>query len=150
MKYIGIDFGSKKVGIAISDDGGTLAFPKVVLKNDEYLLSSIKDLFQQEIIDEIVIGESLTFGGDPNKIMKEILFFKETLQKELNVPIHMEKEFLTSVEARRPQGYGGQARRRQAKKKAAPAKKKAELVDASAAALILQRHLDKLEVKRQK
>lgn len=129
MKYLGIDYGSKKVGLALSDEGGKLAFPKVVLKNDVYLLDSIKEIIKEENVDEVVIGESLAFGGDPNKVMKDILPLRELLQKDLNLPVHLEKEFLTSVEARRYQP---------------PAKKKAKPVDAAAAALILQRHLDKI------
>lgn len=145
MRYLGIDYGSKKVGLALSDEGGKLAFPKVVLKNDEYLLSAIKEIRHEEKVDEIVMGESLTLSGEPNEIMKEIKEFKVKLEEEFNLPVHLEKEFLTTVEARRRQGYDGQARRRPARVKIIPTKKRKEPVDAIAAALILQRHLDKLQ-----
>ncbi len=124
MKFLGIDYGSKRVGIAISDDDGRLAFPKMVLENTEDLIADIEELCEEEKIKGVIVGESLDSRGRPNEIMKEIIPFKECLEKETSMPIYLEPEFMTSQHAEIMQ-------------------EKRELLDASAAALILQRFLDK-------
>ena len=122
MRFLGIDYGTKRIGIAISDESGRLAFPKIVVKNNGELFGKIERILSEEKVSEIVIGESLDFAGLPNVLAKEVDFFVSKTGKKFGLPVHLEKEFLTSVEARRYQE--GQ-------------------VDASAAALILQRYLDK-------
>jgi len=121
-KYLGIDFGSKRVGVAISDDGGEMAFPHSVVPNDEKLLETIEKIIKDEKIGQIVMGESKNYEGEPNKIMKEIEGFKKVLE-EANLKVFFEPEFLTSHQAQQFQG-------------------KNEMHDASAAAIILQSFLD--------
>ena len=146
-RFLGIDYGKKRVGLAISDEGGRLAFPFKILKNNLELLDTIHNICGEQNIGEIVIGESLDLSGKQNEIMKEIREFKKQLSK-LPLPIHWEKEFMTTIEARRQPGQsGGQARGRIGKEKnnAQKVKKSTQnkKVDASAAALVLQRFLDK-------
>ena len=124
MKYLGIDFGSKRVGIAVSDDGGKMAFPHSVISNDGKLLEEMQKIVEKEKIAEIVIGESKDFKGEPNKIMAQIEEFKKILEEKTKLRISLEPEFLTSAEAEHIQG-------------------KTEMHDASAAAIILQSFLDK-------
>jgi putative holliday junction resolvase len=124
MKYLSIDYGSKKVGIATSDDDGRMAYPCMIADNDKSLMGDIKEIVKAMKINEIVIGESLDQNGKPNEIMKEIRSFAVRLEDELDLPVHFEKEFMTSIEARRMQSH--------------------HIVDDSAAALILQRYLDKI------
>jgi putative Holliday junction resolvase len=133
MKYLGIDYGIKNIGIATSDDSGVMAFPKEILYNDKFVLDKISQIVKEENIGEIVIGESLNYKGEPNKIMEKINLFKETLEKELVLPVWLEPEFLTSLEAEKTQGKT--LNRRSGKKE--------EKLDASAAALILKSFLDK-------
>ncbi len=123
MKFMGIDYGTKRVGVAISDENGTLAFPKEIVKNNGELFRKITDMIKTEGVFEVVVGESLDFAGLPNPLMKEIDFFVDKLTKKLGLPVHLEKEFLTSVEARRYE--------------------EGKKTDARAAALILQRYLDR-------
>ncbi len=137
MKYLGIDYGSKRVGVAISDEDGSIAFPKVILKNDLSLLDNIFDICEKEKISAIVLGESHDLSGKPNKIMGSIEEFKQNLEGELDMPIYYEKEFLTSVFAR---GNEGKSINNSKKVK----KDDKGRVDSSAAALILQRYLDKV------
>ncbi|MEA2112962.1 MAG: Holliday junction resolvase RuvX [Patescibacteria group bacterium] len=125
MKYLGIDYGEKNVGIATSDDGGELAFAKVVLNNDNQLLENVLKICEEEKIKVVVIGDSFDFSGQPNNIMKDVLNFKKVLEKN-NLTVHLEPEFLTSAEAERIQG-------------------KNDKLDASAAALILKSYLDKIK-----
>lgn len=141
MKYLGIDYGLRNVGIAISSEDGSLAFPKIVLDNNKNLLNEIKKIVEEEKIEAIVIGESINFAGEPNTIMKLIVPFKEKLGKEISLPVYFEKELFTSAEAERIQGQNLRTIRKGERK----AKKVSlEKNDASAAALILRSFLDSL------
>ena len=61
MKYLCIDYGTKRVGIATSDDGGTMAFPLRVLLNSRSLVANVAKICRDEHINTIVMGESLNF-----------------------------------------------------------------------------------------
>lgn len=147
MRYLGIDYGSKRVGIAVSDDGGTMAFPYKIVMNGMELVDTIHNICGQENISAIVLGESHDLSGVPNKIMGSIEEFKRNLETELELPVYFQKEFMTTIEARgrggkevndarqKPSHLGGHARKNK--------KIESGKVDASAAALILQRYLDK-------
>lgn len=124
MKYLGIDYGSKNVGVAISDDGGNLAFPKTVLKNDKNLIFNLSKICEDEKVEVIIIGESKNLDGQNNLIQEKILDFKKEVEEKIKLSVYLEPEFLTSFEAERYQ-------------------KNNENLDASAAALILMRYLDK-------
>ena len=136
MRYLGIDYGSKRVGLAISDEGGVLAFPYKILSNNLELVDNIHNICGEEEISAIVLGESHDLSGKPNKIMGSIEEFKRNLETELDLPVFFQKEFMTTIEAR---GRGGKEINN-AKK---TVKIKQERADASAAALILSRYLDK-------
>lgn len=124
MKIIGIDFGEKRVGVAISDNSGRVAFPVSVLENNDKLLTKIKDIIEKENVEKIVVGESKDFAGAPNVIMKKIDQFVSILEKQTDLQIVLEPEFLSSHQAQR---YTG----------------KNSMHDASAAAIILQSYLDR-------
>lgn len=131
MKYLGIDFGSKRVGIAISDEEGKMAFPHSVILNSKNTLDEIGQIIKKENIDKIVVGESKNFEGKPNKIMTEINKFKKELEDlpaeagKIKIKVSLEPEFMTSQQAQHLQG-------------------KNEMHDASAAAIILQSYIDRL------
>ena len=124
MRYLGIDYGVKRVGMATGDSDGGVAFPYTVLPNDKKLISTIKGLCDKEHIAEIILGESLDYKMKPNVIMEKIAPFKKELESATNLPVLFEREFMTSAAAVHLQGKG-------------------EMIDASAAALILQSYLDK-------
>ena len=123
MRYLGIDYGSKRVGVAVSDESRTFALPVSVVPNTSELLGEIRRIADEYGTKEIVIGESRKFDMTANKILPEIMKFKESLEEE-GFMAHLEPEFLTSQEAEREQGKTAKS-------------------DASAAALILQRFLDR-------
>jgi putative Holliday junction resolvase len=127
MKIMGIDYGTKRVGVAFSDEGMQFAIPSEVIKNSKTLLSEIKEIADKNYIKEIVMGESKNYKGEANDIYEESLKFKADLEKE-GFKVHLEPEFMTSVNAERFQG-------------------KNDMLDASAAALILQSFLDKKQSK---
>lgn len=136
MRHLGIDYGSKRVGIAISDEKGMMAFPKVILLNNLSLIEAIGVICNDEDVSAIVLGESHDLSGEPNKIMGSIEELKRNLEAELDLPVYFQKEFMTTVEARGRSGKEVNSARKVMKENGVPA-------DASAAALILQRYLDK-------
>ena len=103
MRYLGIDYGNKKVGLAISDEAGTFAWPYRVVKNESLakLTEEIKSICFKEGIGMIVVGKSLSLAGEPNPIQKDILIFKEKLEDEIKLPVELQTEFFTTQEARR-------------------------------------------------
>ncbi len=66
MKYLGIDFGEKRIGIAFSDDEGTMAFPREVMAASPKLAEEIGKLAAKEGVCEVVLGESRNFAGKEN------------------------------------------------------------------------------------
>jgi putative Holliday junction resolvase len=123
MRYLGIDYGSKRVGVAVSDPSGGFAQPVSVVSNSSELTVEIEKIAHDYETDEIVIGESRRFDMTPNDILPAILDFKAEMEKR-GFTVHLELEFMTSAQAERLQG-------------------KHDKIDASAAAIILQSFLDR-------
>lgn len=128
MRHLGIDYGTKRVGIAISDEGGSMAFPYAILENNKTLIGEIKNICIKESVETIIIGESVDYQGNPNIVMEKIEQCIVELRKEIAIPIISEREFLSTQ----------QARFFQTEKKH---------VDDSAAAIILQSYLDRKNSK---
>lgn len=141
MKYLGVDFGSKRIGLATSSEDGKIAFPLKILKNDKGFWSELSEVIALEKVEALVVGESVNNNGSHNEIQSEIDTFKNAFSTKFNLPVFFQKEFMTSVFSR-GQGLGKaniKGRNTNHKQK----NKKEGRVDASAAALILQRFLDK-------
>ena len=132
--YLGIDYGTKRIGIALSDEGGTLAFPLEVISAGsasrslgevgEKSVERIKEIVREHSVRAIVMGESRKRSGEENPILEESQAYAQALEEATGLSVHFEWEYDTSQEARKMQG-------------------KTKTNDASAAALILQRYLDK-------
>lgn len=122
MRILGIDYGTKRIGIALSDQAGQFAIPHVVVPNTSSALDEVISLATLNEVKTIIIGESRNYDGTANKILPAILDIKKSLEAA-GFTVHLELEFMTSVQAERFQG-------------------KHDLSDASAAALILQSYLD--------
>ena len=104
MKLMGIDYGSKRVGIALSDDQGLMAFPHSVLKNDASFFKTLCALIESEGVGEIVIGESKGRDGQPNSIQEAVTELVTDLTLHVGVPVHLEPEQYSTQEAIRFQG----------------------------------------------
>ena len=124
MKYLGIDYGSRRIGIAISDPGGTLAFPKETIPNDATSVDRIAKLVRENEIGEMVIGDTRAMNGQDNPITVEATAFMKSLSAFVRIPLHEEGEAWSTVEASR---FAPKGRERD---------------DSAAAAIILQRFLD--------
>ncbi len=135
MKYMGIDYGTVRIGVAVSDDTGSMAFPHATVKAGKNALSEVVELVRKNNIEKIIIGESKNFKNEPNDVMEDIGQFKKDLSELANVPVEFEPEFMTSAQALR-QGLDKRG-----------AGEKQENLDASAAALILQSYLDRHKVQ---
>ena len=146
MRYLGIDYGTKRIGIALSDEKRKMAFAYGIILNTgkKEVVEKIKKICAENLVGKIVLGKSLNYKGEPNPIMAEIEPFKAALEKETGLPVVYENETLTSAEARRP--LSGERKRPPtlSKRKSPEKEKQARMkVDASAAALILQSRLDR-------
>jgi len=133
VKYLGVDYGAKRIGVAQSDESGTIAFPLGVVEAGKDAAAEVAKLAGENRIEHIVIGESKNFKNEPNKVMAEIEEFKKQVGELSGLPTTYEPEFMTSAQAERQ----GLDKRGEGKKK--------EDLDASAAALILQGYLDKIQ-----
>lgn len=124
VKYLGIDFGTKRIGVAVSDDAGSIAFPRTTLPNDEKLFSQLAALVKDENIVGIVVGDTRSHGGKDNPVTAEAEAFVVSLEAAIKIPVERVWEMWSSIEASRyaPEGKSHD--------------------DASAAAIILQRFLD--------
>ncbi len=136
MKLLGVDFGTKRIGIAVSDEDSQIAFPRVVLPNDKEFFKKVSVLIKEENISEIVVGDPLNLDGKANPVSKLTEDFIVALAEHTALPVYKEKEFFTSYEAHRRQG-------KEANNARQDTFTKPKDLDASAAALILQRYLDK-------
>lgn len=140
---MGIDYGTSKVGIALSDEAGTMGFPREVLKNDERLMETVLALIEKEAVGAVVFGESLDFSGNGNPVLAKAHAFANALGEKTGVPIFWEQEMLTTQEARRaldgthPQHEANVSRARSA------TGGDSRSTDASAAALILTSYLSR-------
>ena len=141
MRFMGIDYGTKRIGVAVSDENGTLAFPKEIVPNDSNTYKRLGEIIKEEKISEIVVGESVDFSGALNALSARIEVFILEMQDEFKLPMHKQKEFLTSVEARNSTNQKKDFNLSQSHSKVKQIK--SGRIDASAAALILQRYLDK-------
>ncbi len=138
MKHLAIDFGTKKCGLALSDDRGVIAVPLAIVPTEK-LDQEVLKILENPLFKKIVIGESVNAKGEHNKVWTETLKMIERLSGKLENRIEnkelefiFEKEFFTSKHARVVDEEGA--------------------VDDRAAALTLQRYLDKQNqiVKKQK
>ncbi len=122
MRILGIDYGSKRVGVALTNEDGTMAFPHEVIPNDAKLLARLEQIIAKQKVDEIVLGHSLNRDGTPNKIHAAVEELMMDLTLSVGLPIHLMPEQYTTQAALRTQGRN-------------------DMTDASAAALILDAFL---------
>ncbi len=140
MKYLGIDYGTKRIGLAISDESGMMAFPRGILdgaKQGQVALAEILDTIKAEDIHEIVIGKSLDTAGGRNLIMDDIDVFAEELHKLSGLPVHLHDERFSSFAARAFDFSKSDSNANHRKNH-----DRVEHIDDRAAAVMLQRYLD--------
>jgi putative Holliday junction resolvase len=122
MRYLGIDYGGKRIGLAVSSEN--IAFPHSVVDNNANTVGIIRQIVEKEKIGGVVVGDTRTISGKENPITRSADAFVEQLKGEITIPVERVFEAMSSIEASR---Y---------------AEKGDEHNDAAAAAVILQRYLD--------
>ena len=103
-RLLGIDYGSKRIGTACSDEEGFLAFPHSVIENDNQLIDKLLALVEEKDIKTIVIGHSKDRDGSDNTIHRAVIKLIDKLSARCNLPIHLEPEQYTTQAALRIQG----------------------------------------------
>lgn len=123
MRILGLDYGQKRIGVSVSDEKGMMAFPVSVVQNNPEIEREINEIAKQYEVSEIVLGDSRDFDMSKNSIYPDIEILKNKLEN-LGFKVHLELEFMTSIQATRIQGEN-------------------KMLDASAATIILQSYLDR-------
>ena len=135
MKYLGLDLGSRTLGIAVSDVTGLIASTyKTIRHEEEYerLLNEVKELVDELRIGAIVLGFPKNMNNTIGPKGELSLEFKEKLEKLVTVPIYLQDERLTTKSATDMLIMGHVSR-----------KNRKKVVDSVAATIILQTYLDK-------
>jgi len=132
MRYLAIDYGEKRTGLAICDANETIVTPLAVINGRKELQKKISAVIRKEDVEAVVIGLPLNMDGSEGSQAKLVLKFAEQLREHLDVPVHFQDERLSSFDA---------------EQKLAPAEltrsKRRKRLDAVAAASILEAFLEK-------
>lgn len=139
MRTLGIDYGERRIGIAISDPTSSLARPLTTISSDGTLVQRVAVLAEKisslmvdgEELGVVVVGLPKTLDGRPHQQTARVILFVEELRRQISLPVKMQDERLTSIEAEQ----------RLAMTQPNWRKRKA-LLDAASAAIILQDYLD--------
>jgi putative Holliday junction resolvase len=133
MRILGLDYGSKRIGVAICDELGIIARSLcfIMRKGYENDVAEIGKLVQEFGAEKIVIGYPVTLGGKEGIQCERVLKFTEVLESKLSIPVVKWDESLSTKEAEDILIEADMSR-----------KKRKKIVDKMAAAIILQRYLD--------
>lgn len=137
MRILGIDFGERRIGLALSDPTGTIAQPLDAIvrrRGKRAPVQALLERIEANDVREIVVGLPLSLTGDDTEWTREVREFAAKLATRSGRPVHLVDERLTSVAAERAVRSLGLRRRERERK---------DRVDTAAAMLILQSHLDR-------
>lgn len=128
MKFLGLDYGEKNIGLALGDDETRLATPLGILENKDrdFVLGGLREICLEEDIGKIIVGLPLTLAGELGPQAGEVNNFISFLKNNFNLPVETEDERLTSAMVDKLMEESGVKER-----------------DAVAAMIILQSYLDK-------
>lgn len=134
MKYLGMDLGSKTLGLSISDNTGLIASPYDTLryKNYDDLILLLKPIIEKEQINNIVLGNPINLDGSKSIRSEETLKFKALLEKTFNIDVIMQDERLSTTEAEKVLISDNVSRR-----------KRKKVIDKLAAVIILETYLNR-------
>jgi putative Holliday junction resolvase len=131
-RLLGIDPGSKRCGVAVTDREESMAFPRPALARDEQLTARLRSLVEEEGVELVVIGRPVALSGNETASTHEADALFELLTEGLApVPVVQWDERLTTQEAQRSLSQAG-----------VKAKNHREHVDSAAAVIMLQSYVD--------
>ena len=131
MRYLAIDYGLKRTGLAVCDADETLASPLVVLTGQGGLIEKIRQVATDQAADAIVFGLPLNMDGTEGDQAKRVRDFAAETIKQVKLPLFFQDERLSTFDAEKKLAALGITR-----------KKKKKHLDAIAAAAILQAFID--------
>ncbi|MEL6339899.1 MAG: Holliday junction resolvase RuvX [Myxococcota bacterium] len=132
IRILGVDVGTVRVGLALSDPLGLTAQPlEVVIRKQRDPGTRIRELVDEHHVQRIVVGQPYSLSGEESPATDAVASFVKDLRTRVTCPIELWDERLTSVQAERAMIEGGASRK----------KRRAEL-DKVAASFILQSYLD--------
>jgi len=140
MKYLGIDYGARHIGLATSDASGVVAMPESVIPNDAQTFSCIQKIITEQGIEEIVIGHSVNLDGSDNTIQSEIESFTRALECKTELRVSSISELFSSRQAKWGVEHTIRFNPRNIDKRRLH--KKQKRIDDKAAAILLQSYLD--------
>ncbi len=136
MRYIGLDLGSKTLGISISDETATIAnvLTTLYFKNEDYdsLIAPLNKIIKENNISKVVLGLPKNMNNTLGQRAIITLEFKKKIEENINIEVVLEDERLTSVISNNIMIEADLSRKKRKKKK-----------DGLAAVIILQNYLDK-------
>ena len=132
-RFLGIDFGQKRIGLAISDETGQIAFPLCVLENtgQRRVAEEISRIISERKAETVVLGLPLSLDGSKGIAVDNVERFAENLKRHISVPVKFWDERLSTKIAERAMIEGGLSRRR-----------RKQSIDQATAQIILQSYLD--------
>ncbi|MCI6001727.1 MAG: Holliday junction resolvase RuvX [Tenericutes bacterium] len=137
MRYLGLDLGSKTLGVSLSDFTNTIAsnYDIIRFKNEDYvsLVNSISDIIKDNDIGYIVLGLPKNMNNTIGTRANISYMFKDLLEKKYNIPVILEDERLTSRISNDILIKADMTR-----------KKRKKVVDKMASTIILQSYLDRI------
>ncbi|MBR1385249.1 MAG: Holliday junction resolvase RuvX [Bacilli bacterium] len=135
MRYIGLDLGSKTLGVSLSDPSGLIASSYTIIRhNEEYerLIEDVKKIVEEKEVKKIVLGLPKNMNGTIGPKGELSYKFKEKLEEKLKIEVILEDERLSTKEATNLLIKNDTSR-----------KKRKNVIDSVAATIILQSYLDK-------
>ncbi len=136
MKCLGLDLGTKTLGLAISDSLGMISSPYKTIKYSNYedLINELKEIIALECIDKIIVGLPKNMNNTLGPRAEQVLEFKNILEDKINNEIILVDERLSTMEAEKYLLEGDMSR-----------KKRKEKIDSIAASIILETYLRRKE-----
>ncbi len=104
MRYLSIDYGTKRTGLALCDAGETIATPLTTIHGQEQLIEKIARLIEAENVESVVLGLPLNMDGSESAQTKLALKFGERLKGHLDIAVHLQDERLSSFGAEQKLG----------------------------------------------
>ena len=135
MKYIGLDLGTKTLGVSFSDPLGIIASSHSIIRHEDdlgYLVKEVKKLMEENNATEVVLGLPKYMNNTIGERAERSLEFKKLLEDNLHVVVNLEDERLSTKEATNLLIHNDTSR-----------KKRKEVIDSVAATIILQSFLER-------
>ncbi len=99
MRYLAIDYGTKRTGLAICDSAETIASPLAIIQGQKEMLKKIAEVVETENVEAVVLGLPLNMTGSESSQTKLVLKFAGQLKDHLHIPVHLQDERLSSFSA---------------------------------------------------